>query len=49
MIAGLQGSIESKRPDALLIDVSGVIYRVGTSTSTLSVVGGAGDAVRLFT
>jgi Holliday junction DNA helicase RuvA len=49
MIAGLQGSIESKRSDALLVDVSGVIYRVGTSTSTLSVVGGTGDAVRLFT
>jgi Holliday junction DNA helicase RuvA len=45
----LQGSIESKRSDALLVDVSGVIYRVGTSTSTLSVVGGTGDAVRLFT
>lgn len=49
MIAGLHGSIESKRSDALLVDVSGVIYRVGTSTSTLSVVGSAGDHVRLFT
>lgn len=49
MIAGLQGSIESKRPDALLVDVSGVIYRVGTSTSTLSAVGSAGDPVRLHT
>ncbi len=49
MIAGLQGAIESKRSDALLVDVSGVIYRVGTSTSTLSAVGGVGDSVRLFT
>ncbi len=49
MIAGLMGSIESKRPDALLVDVSGVIYRVGTSTSTLSVVGNTGDSVRLYT
>ena len=49
MIAGLLGSIESKRPDALLVDVSGVIYRVGTSTSTLSVVGSTGDSVRLYT
>jgi len=49
MIAGLLGSIDSKRPDALLVDVSGVIYRVGTSTSTLSVVGNTGDSVRLYT
>ncbi len=49
MIAGLHGSIEAKRSDALLVDVSGVIYRVGTSTSTLSAVGSAGDSVRLFT
>ena len=49
MIAGLLGSIESKRSDALLVDVSGVIYRVGTSTSTLSVVGSTGDSVRLYT
>jgi Holliday junction DNA helicase RuvA len=49
MIAGLRGAIEAKRPDAVLVDVSGVIYRVGTSTSTLSIIGEAGDAVRLFT
>lgn len=49
MIAGLQGSIESKRADALLVDVAGVIYRVGTSTSTLSSVGAIGDSVRLHT
>jgi len=49
MIAGLQGAIESKLADALLVDVNGVIFRVGTSTSTLSAVGGVGDSVRLFT
>lgn len=49
MIAGLRGAIEAKRPDAILVDVSGVIYRVGTSTSTLSTIGEAGDAVRLYT
>jgi Holliday junction DNA helicase RuvA len=49
MIVGLHGAIEAKRSDALLVDVAGVIYRVGTSTSTLSVVGGTGEAVRLFT
>jgi Holliday junction DNA helicase RuvA len=49
MIAGLRGAIESKRPDAILVDVSGVIYRVGTSTSTLSTIGETGDVVRLYT
>jgi Holliday junction DNA helicase RuvA len=49
MIAGLRGAIESKRPDAVLVDVSGVIYRVGTSTSTLSTIGETGDTVRLYT
>lgn len=49
MIAGLLGVVESKRLDALLVNVAGVIYRVGTSTSTLSTVGGVGDSVRLFT
>lgn len=49
MIAGLLGVVEAKRLDALLVNVAGVIYRVGTSTSTLSTVGGVGDSVRLFT
>lgn len=49
MIAGLHGAIEAKRTSELLVDVGGVIYRVGTSTSTLSTVGGVGDSVRLFT
>lgn len=49
MIAGLKGIIEATRADALLVDVSGVIYRVGTSTSTLSAIGGPGDPVRLYT
>ncbi len=49
MIAGLRGAIESKRPDAVLVDVGGVIYRVGTSTSTLTSIGEVGDPVRLYT
>ncbi|MCA9860890.1 MAG: Holliday junction branch migration protein RuvA [Thermomicrobiales bacterium] len=49
MIAGISGVIEAKRADALLVDVGGVIYRIGTSTSTLSAVGDVGDAVRLYT
>lgn len=49
MIAGLHGTIESLHSDALLVDVNGVIYRVGTSASTLSAVGSVGDRVRLYT
>jgi Holliday junction DNA helicase RuvA len=49
VIAGLLGAIDAKRADALLVDVGGVIYRVGTSTSTLSAVGNVGESVRLFT
>ncbi|CAN5540923.1 Holliday junction branch migration protein RuvA [soil metagenome] len=36
MIAGLSGRVAGKSFDSLLIDVQGVIYRVGTSTSTLT-------------
>ncbi len=49
MIAGLRGRLEAKLPDALLVDVGGVIYRVGTSATTLDEVGEPGDAVRLHT
>ncbi len=49
MIAGLRGRLESKLPDALLVDVGGVIYRVGTSATTLDEVGEPGDSVRLHT
>ncbi len=49
MISGLRGTVESHRPDALFVDVNGVIFRVGTSTSTLSAVGSAGEQVRLYT
>lgn len=36
MIAGLTGLVAGKNADSLLIDVNGVIYRVGTSTTTLA-------------
>jgi Holliday junction DNA helicase RuvA len=49
MIAGLRGRLEAKGADALLIDVGGVIYRVGTSKSTLSEIGETGDDARLHT
>lgn len=49
MIAGLRGRIESKTADSLLVDVAGVIYRVGTSATTLTDVGGPGEDIRLYT
>lgn len=49
MIAGLRGSIISKAQDAVLVDVAGVIYRVGTTTTTVDLAGDVGATVRLFT
>jgi holliday junction DNA helicase RuvA len=49
MIAGLRGQLDAKLPDALLIDVGGVVYRVGTSATTLSEIGNVGEPVRLKT
>jgi Holliday junction DNA helicase RuvA len=49
VIAGLRGRLDAKLPDALLVDVGGVVLRVGTSASTLQEVGGVGEPVRLMT
>ncbi len=49
MIAGLRGRLDAKLPDALLVDVGGVVYRVNTSATTLNEVGEVGEAVRLQT
>lgn len=49
MIAGLSGRLDAKMGDALLIDVGGVIYRVGTSATTLREIGEIGDDARLRT
>lgn len=49
MIAGLRGLIDGKTADSLLVDVGGMIYRVGTSATTLSDAGEVGDTVRLYT
>jgi Holliday junction DNA helicase RuvA len=49
VIAGLRGQISGKLSDALLIDVNGVIYRVGTSSTSLSDAGNVGDDIELVT
>jgi holliday junction DNA helicase RuvA len=49
MIAGLIGRLDAKLQDALLVDVGGVIYRVGTSMTTQNEIGEIGETVRLST
>jgi Holliday junction DNA helicase RuvA len=49
MIAGLRGRLHGKLHDALLIDCGGVIYRVGTSTSSLTEAGDSGDEIQVHT
>lgn len=49
MIAGLHGVVFDIEPDAVLLDVSGVIYRVGTSARSLDDIGGKGEAATLRT
>src|SRR5688572_12063801 len=49
MIAGLRGRIDAKTADTILLDVGGVIYRVGTSRTSLTEIGENGDDARLYT
>jgi Holliday junction DNA helicase RuvA len=49
MIAALRGLMDARLADAVLVDVSGVIYRVNTSSTTLNEIGEPGDEVRLRT
>ena len=49
MIAGLLGTLEGVFPDALLVNAGGVIYRVGTSTTTVAEIGPPGGQVRVYT
>jgi Holliday junction DNA helicase RuvA len=49
MIAGLRGRLDAKSADALLIDVGGVVLRVGTSATTIDEIGDVGEPVRLLT
>lgn len=49
MIAGVSGSLEHKSADAVLVNVQGVTYRVGTSSTTVANLGDLGEQVRLYT
>jgi holliday junction DNA helicase RuvA len=49
VIAGIKGIIEDVEPDALLVDVGGVVLRVFTPSSTSNGLSGPGDSVSLHT
>jgi Holliday junction DNA helicase RuvA len=49
MIAGIRGVVADREADALLIDVNGVIYRIGTSRRTLDEAGPPGTEISLRT
>ena len=49
MIAGLRGTVAGADADGVLIDVHGVIYRVGTSATTIAELGQQSGEVQLFT
>lgn len=49
MIAGLRGRVYASTTDAILLDVSGVIYRVFSSSRSIADLGEAGAEVTLLT
>jgi holliday junction DNA helicase RuvA len=49
LIAGVKGIIEEIEPDAVLLDVGGVVFRVFTPSSTLSAISGPGSSVSMHT
>jgi len=49
VIAGLVGTLEAVLPDALLVNAGGVIYRIGTSTTTAGDIGVVGGQIRVHT
>lgn len=49
MISGLRGIIDQKQNDAVLIDCGGVIYRVGTSGTSLAALADVGQSARVHT
>ena len=49
VIAGIEGIMKSRSDDWVIIDVSGISFRLQAPTSTLSVLGAPGDRVYLHT
>jgi len=49
VIRGLRGTLVSKRPGEVLVDVQGVIFRVQTSATTLQELGDPGEPISLVT
>jgi Holliday junction DNA helicase RuvA len=49
MIAGLRGTVHKTLNDAILLDVGGVVYRVNSSTRSISELGEVADEVFLHT
>ena len=49
MIAGIEGTLESRNADGAIIKVGGVSFQVSAPTSTLSALGAIGEEVHLYT
>jgi len=49
VIAGLRGNVRAKTVDSVLVDVGGVVYRVGTSAASLADTPDVGDEVEFLT
>lgn len=49
MIAGLQGTIESRGADWVVIGVGGISFRVSVPASTIALLGAVGDEAKLHT
>jgi holliday junction DNA helicase RuvA len=49
MIATLHGKLQSRTDDALIVNVGGVGFRVRAPSGTISILGGVGSDVMLFT
>ena len=49
LISAVSGKIESKGPEYIDVNVSGVTFRISTPTTTIDQIGESGDSVRLLT
>ena len=49
LISAVSGKIESKGPEYIDVNVSGVTFRISTPSTTIDQIGKSGDSVRLLT